>query len=672
MKLNKTIIFIVLSVFLCSSLIVVSPGFVNASTSTSFTRLSGQTRFETSEAIAEQFKPGKVQTVILATGNGFADALSASVLAHQLDAPILLVDSSVDSSQCAFDYVTQHLAPTGTVYIIGGTGIINADFEVKLKSLGFKNIVRVAGNDRYDTSYQLARSLNDSSISTVVISSGESYPDALSIASFAANKGWPILLSAQNALTEKMKGYILEKKPSKVYITGGAGVISENIQSEIVSLLPQTSIERLTGQTQFDTNVIIAETFAPKPSTVYLTTGYGFADALAGSVVAATNGDPIIFIDPSQPTLPKSTASYFEKFYSNVLNPTLVSFGGTGVVTDNMMGISRDLIWGTLKSTSIYSIADITATITQNDRYPLPTTVEAKLYNGDTMNVPVHWNSTSADTSSAGLCVYDGVVDGYGRTIKLNLYKRLSGITVSGRSATLIDVGTGATLFSKNPTNQEYPASITKLMTALLVYKSEIPLSKSIEIGDSIQDSNLWDTTLMGLKQGDSITLGDLLAATLLGSFNDGANALAQATTGSMASFVDAMNAEASALGMRNTHFANPSGLTDVNHYTTAEDMAIMARYIVTNYPQILDITARPSINVCVNGNWRTIKNINHIIEYNTNILGLKTGYTHAADNTIIALVKVGNKEVIAVILKSPGYALYNDAYKLLSAGINP
>jgi len=425
--MNRKIIALIL---LSCNCIVGIPALAAANTLSSATdspqinstnRLSGHTRYETGKVISEYYSNGKVKNVILSTGNGFADALSASVLAHEKEAPILLVDSSVDSSTDAFDYVSQHLDSTGTVYIVGGAGTIGTEFETKLKDLGFKNVIRIAGLDRYDTSYKIASSLNDMTVSTVVISSGEQYPDALSISSFAANKGWPILLSPHDTLPQVMKNYLLKKQPSMVYITGGEGAISDNEKSEISSLLPQASIERFTGQSRFDTNGIISETFAPNPSTVYLATGYDFADALAGSVVAAKNGDPIILIDPSQPTLPKSIASYFGQLHANNLSPNLVSLGGSGVVTDEIIKNSSDLISGTVKETSIYSIADLTATTTQKESYSLPATVQAKLFNSDTIEVPVQWNPTLADTSSIGSSVYDGVVEGYDKPIKLNL-----------------------------------------------------------------------------------------------------------------------------------------------------------------------------------------------------------------------------------------------------------
>lgn len=426
--MNKKIIVLIL--ILCNGILVGTPAFAAVNNSSpaiatpqiiNSNRLYGQTRFETAKVIAEYYCSEKVKNVILSTGNDFADALSASVLAHEKEAPILLVDSTVENSKDAFDYISRHLDIAGTVYIVGGTGVISLEFETKLNDLGIKNIVRIAGMDRYDTSCQIARSLSDKSVSTVVISSGEQFADALSISSFAANKGWPILLSPPQALPQELKNYLRDRKPSKVYITGGSGVISDNVKSEITGLLAEASVERLTGQTLFDTNVIIAETFAPKPSTIFLATGYGFADALAGSVVAAETGDPIIFIDPSVPTLPRATAGYFANLYANILNPSLVSFGGSGIVSDEIMKSSRDLIWGAAKETSIYSIADITAVVTQNEEFPLPKIVQARLYNSDSIEVPVQWNPKVVNTGSIGTSVYDGVVDQYGKIIKLNL-----------------------------------------------------------------------------------------------------------------------------------------------------------------------------------------------------------------------------------------------------------
>ena len=343
MKTNfKSITVKILVLILISLFTFTNANFAKASSTT--IRLSGQSRYETAKAIAEYYQQGKVKNVIFSTGNGFADALSASVLAHEKEAPILLVNTSVSKSNDAFDYVTRHLDSTGTVYIIGGTGVISKEFETKLSALGFNNIVRIAGNDRYETSYKLANSFN--SASTVVIASGESYPDALSISSFAANKGWPILLTTKTKLPEIMKSFLLDKKPSNVYIIGGTGVISDDVKSQISEIVPQTSIQRLAGEDRFVTNTIIAQTFKPNPTTVYIASGYGFADALAGSSLAAKDGNPIIFINPTSTILPKSVESYFKSLNTNKVDSNIIAFGGNDVVSDTIIKNISNFILG--------------------------------------------------------------------------------------------------------------------------------------------------------------------------------------------------------------------------------------------------------------------------------------------------------------------------------------
>jgi putative cell wall-binding protein len=397
-----------------------------------FTRLSGQTRYETAKAISEYYNPEKVQHVILSNGNDFADGLSASVLAHQKEAPILSVDSTVASSQDALNYITNHLSPTGTVYIIGGTGAIGSEFETKLKNLGFQNSIRFAGTDRYDTSYQLARSLDNSLVSTVVISSGETYPDALSIASFAANKGWPILLTPKNALPKEMKEYLTVKKPSNVYITGGAGVISNQVESEIKGLLPQASVQRLAGQDRFDTNTAIAQTFNPNPSTVFLATGYDFADSLAGSAFAAKKGCPILLMNSNSGTIPLSTLKYLVNLEKTGTKPSVIVLGGSGAIDNAMVNRVVQFLEGTLTETSIQSIDQFINNskriiLKLNEEFTLPTTVTAKLYNEATKQVSVTWkqkledgtekeliNNDKVDTRRDGsTSSYIGFVDGY-------------------------------------------------------------------------------------------------------------------------------------------------------------------------------------------------------------------------------------------------------------------
>lgn len=132
------------------------PSFGVTNPSLTVNRLSGHTRYETAKIISEYYGSGKVHNVIISTRNKFADALSASVLAHEKEALILLVDSSVEKSKDAFDYIINHLESARKVYIIGGNEIIGPEFEMRLNNLKCKSVVRIAGADRYETSCKVA------------------------------------------------------------------------------------------------------------------------------------------------------------------------------------------------------------------------------------------------------------------------------------------------------------------------------------------------------------------------------------------------------------------------------------------------------------------------------------------------------------------------------------
>ena len=387
-----------------------------------FNRLAGLDRFQTSRVIAEQYNSETVQDVILTTGNNFPDALSVSVLAKKLSAPILLVDTKAETSTEAFNYISKHLSKSGTVHIIGGTGVIDVGFDAKLKALGFTNIDRIWGLDQYDTNYEIAKILAVGKNTPIVIASGESFPDALSISSVASNKGWPVLLVGKNYLAKDIKAYIATQQPSRVYIVGGTGVISQPVQDQIKALVtPNTFITRLAGLDRFDTNTVIAKTFGLTPKTVYMATGFDFADALSGSVLAAKTGDPIVLIDPKMPTLPPAVASYLSLLTSNSPRPNLLAFGGTVVVPEATMKNSNDLLTGVAKEDTIYSVADSAVTISQNQAYALPATVKATLYNSTEASKPVTWNVASVDTSIAGSTVVEGKIDGYPGTVQLTI-----------------------------------------------------------------------------------------------------------------------------------------------------------------------------------------------------------------------------------------------------------
>jgi len=299
-------------------------------------RLAGQDHYQTSVAIAEAYNNnGDCGNVILASGDSFSDALSANILSKKMNAPILLVGTTVNASSDAFNYLYTHESrQRGTVYIIGGTGVIGPDFETKLASMMFTNIKRLGGTDRYDTNMLIVNEVNVSQCTPVCIASGENFPDALSIASYSGSKQYPTLLVGADYLPEKTKNYLLSEKPSSVYITGGTSVVSQDLESQINALVPGATVARLAGNDRFGTNAAVLNGFSPAPDTIYLASGDDFQDVLAGSALAAKTGNPIILVDNQLSTLPTAVEAYLEKLNGSGIQPNIISIGGTDVVPD--------------------------------------------------------------------------------------------------------------------------------------------------------------------------------------------------------------------------------------------------------------------------------------------------------------------------------------------------
>jgi len=319
---------------LSGAVIPVSAETVNGTNATS--RLAGQDHYQTSVAIAEAYNNnGDCGNVILASGDSFPDALSASILSKKLNAPILLVGTIVNASSDAFNYLYTHASrQRGTVYIVGGTGVIGPDFETKLASMMFTNIKRLGGTDRYDTNRLIVNEVNVPQGTSVFIASGENFPDALSIASYSGSKQYPTLLVGADYLPKPTKNYLLNEMPSTVYITGGTSVVSQDLVNQINALLPNAKITRLAGDDRFGTNAAVLNEFSLAPETIYIASGDDFQDVLSGSALAAKTGNPIILVDNGLSTLPPAVEAYLIKLNSSGIQPNIISLGGTDVNSD--------------------------------------------------------------------------------------------------------------------------------------------------------------------------------------------------------------------------------------------------------------------------------------------------------------------------------------------------
>lgn len=245
--------------------------------------------------------------------------------------------------------------------------------------------------------------------------------------------------------------------------------------------------------------------------------------------------------------------------------------------------------------------------------------------------------------------------------------------TVSAQGAVLMDAATGQVLFGKNQDQQFYPASITKVMTALLVLE-HCNLSDVVTFSKTATTNLESGATSLGIAEGDQLTVEQCLYGLLLKSANEIGNGLAEHVSGSVSAFADLMNQRAVQLGCKNTHFANPHGLNNSTHKTTAYDMALIMRAAVQNDTfRKIDTTTSYNFPATKNSGARTIT-MGHKMMYPTDtryyegIIGGKTGYTSLAGNTLVTAVERNGVRLIAVVLKSTG-THYTDTKAMLDYG---
>jgi D-alanyl-D-alanine carboxypeptidase (penicillin-binding protein 5/6) len=229
-----------------------------------------------------------------------------------------------------------------------------------------------------------------------------------------------------------------------------------------------------------------------------------------------------------------------------------------------------------------------------------------------------------------------------------------AGPAIEARAAMLLDDASGQVLYAHQAADRLAPASITKLMTALLVVERGRYFDQvTIEAADLVGGST------MGLARGETLTVRDLLDGALVGSGNDAAYALARHAGARLPGpgqpltrFVGAMNARASQLGLADTAFRNPAGFDAEGHYSTARDLALLARAALRQ-PVIAQIVATHTATVQATQRTYTLRNTNQLIGVMPGALGVKTGTTDDAGECLIALVERDGHRLLSVVLGS-------------------
>ena len=250
--------------------------------------------------------------------------------------------------------------------------------------------------------------------------------------------------------------------------------------------------------------------------------------------------------------------------------------------------------------------------------------------------------------------------------------------TIKSEAAILVDIKTGRVLYSKNAKEQKFPASTTKIMTAILALEYG-NLNDVVTANITALSPITNEDSHMGILIGEQLTLEQLLYGMLVYSANDAANVIATHIGGTPENFVELMNQKAQEIGAINTHFVNAYGIHDENHYTTVEDMVIMARYAMQN-DKFREIVKTPIYKIPPTEKYtseRNLPNTNLFVSsyrsaefYNKNVTGIKTGSTNAAGYCLVTSAEAEGTELLTVVFKAPNKSTsYTDSKTLLDLG---
>lgn len=232
------------------------------------------------------------------------------------------------------------------------------------------------------------------------------------------------------------------------------------------------------------------------------------------------------------------------------------------------------------------------------------------------------------------------------------------------QAAALVDSKTGNLIYQKRSDQIQYPASTTKILTALLVIEAgDLDKLVTVELADTKVEPSALD-----IKPGEQFPRRHLLYALLLKSANDVAMCLARDNAGSVAGFSDKMNLRCEQLGAINSHFTNPHGLHDPHHFTTAIDMARISVAAMKN-PIFRDIVATPEAWLLKGEQFVQLRNHNRLLWRFPGCIGLKTGFTNAAQQVLVSSAMREGSEVISVVMHSDRAGIWNDSSSLLLYG---
>ena len=283
-------------------------------------RYAGQNRYDTAFEVAKalhvQMGNGNFDNIVVACGSDFPDALSGGYLTAVKNAPLLLVGTGQEAK--VISYVKNNMKKGGTVYLLGGEGVIRKQFESSLKQTGV-SVKRLAGKNRFETNLKILKESVKKG-DELLVATGASYADSLS--GSAVPKG---MLLVGNELSDNQKDWLKKAGISKFYILGGESVVSKKVANQLKNY---AAVERIGGINRYETSYMIANRFFNKADTITMVCGNNYPDGLSGAPLALGNNSPIILVL-------EGNYNYAQKFVKEKGASKSITIGGTGAVSNN-------------------------------------------------------------------------------------------------------------------------------------------------------------------------------------------------------------------------------------------------------------------------------------------------------------------------------------------------
>lgn len=339
MRMKRRVLGLIISLVMLIS--VIFPAALLAAPTSAPARTGGLDRYLTSVEVAKIGWPTGAENVVLVNAYSPVDGAVAVPYAYKLNAPVLLTDCA-NIPDATLNQLQNLKAKNIT--LIGSENVISKEVKVNLESLGYK-VTRLGSSDRYATAAEVAKAFGKTNNAIVV--NGDAYPDALTIASWAAVNSAPILYTPKDALPETTKNALTSIGAASAIVVGSETVVNKSV----FDMLP--TAKRYSGTDRYGTATQVASQLFTNPDTLFVATGLDFVDAAVGANLAAKNKAPLIYVDK---TIPASVKDYLKTAKASVKNISLI--GGTGAITNSQQIWLQSLISAETSATVTDAVAN--------------------------------------------------------------------------------------------------------------------------------------------------------------------------------------------------------------------------------------------------------------------------------------------------------------------------